>query len=108
MYGGVSFDIIRENDQCLKENNSESAKVQVRVRKNSIIHTSSLFIQVLCCSAETARIDNPRQKVLKKRFGLSAGPEDGLNRRIGSTALGRDGNSAPEFGLVQTSSSCSM
>ena len=31
-----------------------------------------------------ARMAKPRQKVLKKRLGLGAGPFDGLIRRIGS------------------------
>ena len=30
-----------------------------------------------------ARMAKPRQKVLKKRLGLGAGPLDGLSRRIG-------------------------
>ena len=41
------------------------------------------FIEFFSASTAIARMAKPRQKVLKKRLGLGAGPLDGLSRRIG-------------------------
>ena len=50
----------------------------------SKIHSFHSTIQLLSCSRETARIDKPRQHLLKKRFGCGAGPLKGRSRRVGS------------------------
>ena len=43
------------------------------------------FMDEFSLSTESARLDSPRQKVRKNRFGLAAGPWQGLNRRVGSS-----------------------
>ena len=48
------------------------------------------FIELFSTSSAIARAAKPRQKVLKKRLGLGAGPFDGLSRRIGSVITAED------------------
>ena len=77
------------------------------------MHTFYSSMQLFSCSRETARIDKPRQKLLKKRFGCGAGPLKGRSRRIGSSVavvwietsvfcVGPSADTNPKFGTDGT------